>query len=88
MSQPADLKKRLSKDGALTIGNVLDGYVPFILAEIARHRGGDRPIVFVMRDGGSMGEVEDALRFVAPDLPVLTLPAWDCLPYDLSLIHI
>lgn len=82
MSQPADLKKRLSRDGALTIGNVLDGYVPFILAEIARHRGGDRPIVFVMRDGGSMGEVEDALRFVAPDLPVLTLPAWDCLPYD------
>ncbi|WP_244631275.1 transcription-repair coupling factor [Aureimonas sp. ME7] len=35
-----------------------------------------------MRDGNRMGELEDALRFVAPDLPVLTLPAWDCLPYD------
>ncbi len=35
-----------------------------------------------MRDGNRMGELEDALRFVAPDMPVLTLPAWDCLPYD------
>nr|WP_255616869.1 transcription-repair coupling factor [Aurantimonas sp. VKM B-3413] len=35
-----------------------------------------------MRDGNRMGELEDALRFVAPDLPVLTLPGWDCLPYD------
>nr|WP_246333579.1 transcription-repair coupling factor [Aureimonas mangrovi] len=35
-----------------------------------------------MRDGNRMGELEDALRFVAPDLPILSLPAWDCLPYD------
>nr|WP_246160430.1 transcription-repair coupling factor [Aureimonas fodinaquatilis] len=35
-----------------------------------------------MRDGGHMAEIEDAMQFVAPELPVLTLPAWDCLPYD------
>nr|WP_245396670.1 transcription-repair coupling factor [Jiella sonneratiae] len=35
-----------------------------------------------MRDGNRLPEVEEALKFVAPDLPVLTLPAWDCLPYD------
>jgi transcription-repair coupling factor (superfamily II helicase) len=23
-----------------------------------------------------------ALAFFAPDLPVLSFPAWDCLPYD------
>jgi transcription-repair coupling factor (superfamily II helicase) len=22
------------------------------------------------------------LGFAAPDIPVLTLPGWDCLPYD------
>ncbi len=77
-----DLKKALSRGGSLRIGNVLAGYEAFLLAEIARERGGKRPIVFVMRDGNRMGELEDALRFVAPDMPVLTLPAWDCLPYD------
>ncbi|WP_062229130.1 transcription-repair coupling factor [Aureimonas frigidaquae] len=82
MSQTPDLKKRLARAGSVTIGNVLDGYVPFVLAEIARLRGGDKPILFIMRDGGRMGEIEDALRFVAPELPVLSLPAWDCLPYD------
>ena len=82
MSSPAVLKKALEKGVGLRIGNVLDGYEPFLLAEIARARGKDRPIVFVMRDGNRMGEIEDALRFIAPDLPVLTLPAWDCLPYD------
>ncbi|HEU02564.1 MAG TPA: transcription-repair coupling factor, partial [Aurantimonas coralicida] len=35
-----------------------------------------------MRDGNRIGELEDALKFVAPELPVLTLPGWDCLPYD------
>jgi transcription-repair coupling factor (superfamily II helicase) len=29
-----------------------------------------------------MGDLEQMLRFVAPEIPVLTLPAWDCLPYD------
>ncbi|WP_019995147.1 transcription-repair coupling factor [Aureimonas ureilytica] len=82
MSSPAVLKKALEKGVGLRIGNVLDGYEPFLLAEIARARGKDKPIVFVMRDGNRMGEIEDALRFVAPELPVLSLPAWDCLPYD------
>ncbi len=29
-----------------------------------------------------MADLEQMLGFVAPDIPVLTLPAWDCLPYD------
>ncbi|KQT83491.1 transcription-repair coupling factor [Aurantimonas sp. Leaf443] len=82
MSLPAPLKKALEKGAGLEIGNVLEGYEAFLLADIARVRGGKTPVVFVMRDGNRMGELEDALRFVAPDLPVLSLPGWDCLPYD------
>ncbi|MBB3953061.1 transcription-repair coupling factor [Aureimonas jatrophae] len=82
MSTAAVLQKALKKGGGLRIGNVLDGYEAFLLAEIVRQRGHGGPIVFVLRDGNRMSELEDALRFVAPDLPVLTLPAWDCLPYD------
>ncbi len=82
MSSPERMKKLLSGGEGFSIGNVIDGYEPFLLSEIARGRAKDRPLVFVMRNGNRMGEFEDALRFVAPELPVLTLPAWDCLPYD------
>ncbi|WP_210382371.1 transcription-repair coupling factor [Jiella sonneratiae] len=79
---PEPLKKALERDGALDIGGVVDGAEAFVLADVARHRAKKRPLVFVMRDGNRLPEVEEALKFVAPDLPVLTLPAWDCLPYD------
>ncbi len=82
MSLTEPLKKALERGAGLSIGNVLDGYEPFLIAEIARLRGGKKPVVFVMRDGNRIADLEDALRFVAPELPVLTLPAWDCLPYD------
>ncbi|MEF2545764.1 transcription-repair coupling factor [Aurantimonas sp. E1-2-R+4] len=82
MSLPEPLKRALTKGAGLEIGNVLDGYEAFLLADIARLRGTKKPVVYVMRDGNRIGELEDALKFVAPELPVLTLPGWDCLPYD------
>ncbi len=82
MSLPEPLKRALTKGAGLEIGNVLDGYEAFLLADIARLRGAKKPVVYVMRDGNRIGELEDALKFVAPELPVLTLPGWDCLPYD------
>ncbi|MDY8110248.1 transcription-repair coupling factor [Fulvimarina sp. 2208YS6-2-32] len=82
MSLSDKLKRALKKGGGIEIGNVLDGYEAFLLADIARERGGKTPVVYIMRDGSRMAELEEALRFVQPDLPVLTLPAWDCLPYD------
>jgi len=82
MSLPPSLKKAIEKGVGVEIGNVIDGYEAFLLADIVRLRGGKTPVVFVMRDGNRVAALEDALRFVAPDLPVLTLPAWDCLPYD------
>lgn len=82
MRLPDALKRALKKGAGIEIGNVLDGTEAFLIAEIARERGGKTPILYVMRDGNRIAEVEEGLRFVAPDLPVLTLPAWDCLPYD------
>ena len=34
------------------------------------------------RDGQRLPAIIEALSFAAPGLPVLELPAWDCLPYD------
>ena len=82
MSLDVRLKKALEKGAGLEIGNVLDGYEAFLLADIARLRASKKPLVFIMRDGNRIAELEDAMRFVAPDLPVLAMPGWDCLPYD------
>src|SRR5260370_29582785 len=33
-------------------------------------------------DDGRMARLAEALAFFAPDIEVLRIPAWDCLPYD------
>ncbi|CAK7256144.1 MULTISPECIES: transcription-repair coupling factor [unclassified Shinella] len=63
----------------MTIGAVPSGVEPLILAELARTGG---PLAYVLSDGQRISDLEQMLGFVAPDIPVLTLPGWDCLPYD------
>ena len=72
-----DLFKRLS--GPATLANVPAGAEPFLLAEMAR---AGRPVAYVVSDGQHMLDLEQVLGFVAPEIPVLSLPGWDCLPYD------
>ena len=74
-----DAKKLLAASEPLTVGHVPAGMEPFLLAELAR---AGQPIAYVMSDGQHMADVEQMLGFLAPEIPVLTLPAWDCLPYD------
>src|SRR5580704_4691505 len=50
------------------------------MADLARARGGLN--VFVARDGSRAGAFEAAMAFFAPEMEILRLPAWDCLPYD------
>ncbi|MFT2212925.1 transcription-repair coupling factor [Rhizobium giardinii] len=63
----------------LTIGPVPAGVEPLVLAELARANG---PVAYILSDGQRIADVEQMLGFAAPDIPVLTLPGWDCLPYD------
>ncbi|WP_184432568.1 transcription-repair coupling factor [Roseospira goensis] len=58
-----------------------EGYDALVLAAMARARKG-RPVLHVARDDVRLTAVVDAVRFLAPDLRVLDLPAWDCVPYD------
>ena len=74
-----DAKKVAAAGNPLTIGNVPPGMEALLLAEMAR---AGQPVAFVMSDGQRMADLEQMLGFMAPDIPVLTLPAWDCLPYD------
>ncbi|MFO1144089.1 MAG: transcription-repair coupling factor [Amaricoccus sp.] len=66
--------------GRLIVGGCPEGFDARWLAEtVARATG---PVVHVARDDARLAAMRAALRFFAPELPVLTLPAWDCLPYD------
>lgn len=70
------------RNGPVIIDGVADGYEAFALAKLAGEIAHDRPLIFVLRDGQRMPILAEILRFVSPGLPVLQLPAWDCLPYD------
>ncbi len=72
---------RLPDEGAVVVDGVADGYEAFALAALAAGQG-ERPVIFVVRDGQRVPAIAETLRFSAPGLPVLDLPAWDCLPYD------
>ncbi|MHA1518473.1 MAG: transcription-repair coupling factor, partial [Alphaproteobacteria bacterium] len=61
-------------------GGVPEGFDALLLAELARHAGA--PILHVARDGHRLATLEEGLRFFAPDVTVLSFPAWDSVPYD------
>ena len=64
----------------ITVGGAPDGYQSFLLADLARGETG--AVLHVARDDRRMDALARQTRFFAPELEVLTFPAWDCLPYD------
>lgn len=69
-----------SATAPLTISRAADGFLPLLLADLAR--ASDKRLVYVATDDAAMQAVADAAPFFAPDLTVHRFPAWDCLPYD------
>ncbi len=64
----------------VTIGGAPEGYdAKLILDEISKT---GKPLVHVARDDKRLAAMKAALAFFAPDMPVVTFPGWDCLPYD------
>ncbi|MEM7720305.1 MAG: transcription-repair coupling factor [Pseudomonadota bacterium] len=63
----------------ITVGGAPEGYdATLILAELKKAG----VVCHVARDDKRMRAMEEALAFFAPDVPVITFPGWDCLPYD------
>ena len=67
-----------------SFSGVADGYDALILADYCRAlSGAGKPgLLHIARDAGKREALEALLSFFAPDISVLSLPAWDCLPYD------
>ncbi|MEL3892415.1 transcription-repair coupling factor [Ferrovibrio sp. MS7] len=78
MAQP--LPDMLGRPGRWALGGVPEGQDARLLAALAAKQR--RGLIMICRDDARMAALEQALRFFAPDLPLIGLPAWDCQPYD------
>src|SRR5215210_299996 len=76
----------LKRGDSLTLASAPDGFDALAVADLARGLSGsaDGPavLVHVARDGQRQQTLQNALQFIAPQIEVLTFPAWDCQPYD------
>ncbi|EGF90581.1 transcription-repair coupling factor [Asticcacaulis biprosthecium C19] len=73
------LSEITGRASSLTLSGSPEGYESLVAADLARAGGVS---VFIARDFGRMNAVAEALKFFAPELDILSFPAWDCLPYD------
>ena len=83
MSEP--LSKILKAEKPLTLAGVPTGFLPWLAADLARAvhgTGKGGRAVVIAADEAAMRALADTVPIFAPEVEVLTLPAWDCLPYD------
>src|SRR5262245_22403842 len=74
--------ERLLKGPHMVASGVPEGLDALLLGELASRTPNGAPILHIARDANRLVTLEDALAFFAPDVTVLTFPAWDGIPYD------
>jgi transcription-repair coupling factor (superfamily II helicase) len=75
------LDSLFTQNGRVEIAGTPEGHDAFVLGGLAV-RGAVKTLLYICRDDGRMARTLQALQFFYPDLDIVTLPAWDCLPYD------
>jgi transcription-repair coupling factor (superfamily II helicase) len=75
-----DLARILSARTQLTLAGVPAGFLPWLLADLAR--ACPAGAVYIAPDEAAMRAVAATATFFAPELDIVQFPAWDCLPYD------
>jgi transcription-repair coupling factor (superfamily II helicase) len=81
----ADLQRILSAREPLTLAGVPIGFLPWLAADLARAAHGTGKggrAVIIVPDEAAMRSLADTAPVFAPELQVVSFPAWDCLPYD------
>jgi transcription-repair coupling factor (superfamily II helicase) len=67
-------------EGRFAVTGAPSGYDAHIAAEAAKRSSG--VVLLVASDEVQAVAAADGVGFFAPDIEVLSFPAWDCLPYD------
>jgi transcription-repair coupling factor (superfamily II helicase) len=76
-----DPRKILSAKAPLTLAGVPAGFLPVLMADLARAQAPGR-VVLIAPDEAEMRAVAATAGYFAPEIEIVTYPAWDCLPYD------
>ncbi|WP_284735936.1 transcription-repair coupling factor [Dongia deserti] len=71
--------------GRHQVGGAPDGADALLIARLAGIAPGG--VLHVAQDDLRMSRTVEMLGFMAPDLTVISFPAWDCLPYDRASPH-
>ncbi|MGA9603515.1 MAG: transcription-repair coupling factor, partial [Methyloceanibacter sp.] len=74
--------ERLLKRSPAIASGVPEGLDALLLGELARHAREGGAVLQVARDANRLSTLEEAIPFFAPDVEVLSFPAWDGVPYD------
>jgi transcription-repair coupling factor (superfamily II helicase) len=81
MSEP--LPRVLAATEPLTLAGVPTGFLPLLAGDLARAAHAKRArAVVIAADEAAMRALADTVPIFASEVEVLTLPSWDCLPYD------
>jgi transcription-repair coupling factor (superfamily II helicase) len=77
-----DIHKIIAAKRPMTLAGAPAGFLPWLAADLAR--AAKSRAVFIAPDEAAMRHLAEAAGYFAPELEILTFPAWDCLPYDRS----
>jgi transcription-repair coupling factor (superfamily II helicase) len=75
-----DLSRIISAKDPLTLSGVPAGFAPVLLADLAR--AAKERTCFIASDAQTADAIAQTVSYFAPELEVVQIPAWDCLPYD------
>ena len=78
---PAVLNRDRLPLGRSRLGGVPEGYDSLVLARLAR-AAESGTVLHIARDDQRLERLTEALGFFSPDIALVSIPAWDCLPYD------
>lgn len=74
------LQRLANEAGVLSVAGAMEGLDALHLTHALFYRGGIG--LFIARDSVRADQFARSAHFFAPDMALLRLPAWDCLPYD------
>ncbi|GAA0566907.1 transcription-repair coupling factor [Rhizomicrobium electricum] len=67
-------------EGRITVSGAPEGFDAWLAGAAAGSLKG--LVILVAQDGVKAASAADTIAFFTPKVPVLSFPAWDCLPYD------
>ena len=72
--------RALAVPGMITLGGVPEGFAAPVLLQLAGAQAA--PVLYIARDDARLARLSALLAFFDPACVQVTIPAWDCLPYD------